>query len=147
MNGASSCPPAHDLGLFLIRAMLGVVFLFHGSQKLFGIFDGHGLEAFADALGKMHVPVPKVSAALAALAEFLGGIALLTGLWFRPMMVPLCCTMLVAAFWAHGDKGFDMGKGGMEYPLTLAVVVFALILTGPGRIALAASGRRRDGLS
>ena len=58
--------------------------------------------------------------------------ALLLGTGVRLAAVPLTVTMLVAAFVAHG-QAFDIQKGGMEYPLTLAVIVLALGLAGPGR--------------
>ena len=45
---------------------------------------------------------------------------LLTGFAFRPVLVPLTFTMLVAAFVGHAGKGFSAQAGGMEYPLTLA---------------------------
>lgn len=133
--------PAPDLGLFALRAMLGVVFLFHGSQKLFGWFGGHGLSATAEWMAGTGIPLPLLSATLAALAEIGGGLALLTGLLFRPLMVPLAFTMLVAAFVGHHGRGFDAAQGGMEYPLTLAVAAFALFWTGPGRYTLATTPR------
>ena len=54
-----------DVGLLMIRLMLGVVFVFHGSQKLFGLFGGPGIEGFAGFLGQLGAPVPTVSALLA----------------------------------------------------------------------------------
>jgi putative oxidoreductase len=57
------------------------------------------------------------------------------------MAIPLVFNMLVAIFTAHAGKGFDSQKGGMEYPLTLAVVVVGLAIIGPGAFAL---GRRRE---
>ena len=67
--------------------------------------------------------------------EFVGGIALITGLFARTLSVPLAFTMLVGAFTAH--SGFDATQGGMEYPLTLAVLSIAIALAGPGRFAFA----------
>jgi putative oxidoreductase len=54
-----------DVGLLIIRLMLGVIFIYHGAPKLFG-----GLEGFAGYLGTLGVPMPSVSAFLAAMAEF-----------------------------------------------------------------------------
>ena len=123
-----------DLGIFLIRFMVAIVMLYHGSGKLFGTFGGPGLEGFAGWLGSMDIPMPSVSAFLAAAAEFFGGVALLLGLWIEWTALPAAFTMLVAAFTAH--SGFDVQKGGMEYPLTLAVVLFGLVLIGSGRLSL-----------
>lgn len=121
-----------SLGLLLIRLMLAVVFLYHGSQKLFGVFGGHGLEGMAQVNTKLGIPLPWFSGLLAALAEFGGGLALATGLFLRPMMVPLAFTMFVAVFVAHAADPFAK----KEYPLTLALVAIGLFFTGPGRYAL-----------
>lgn len=127
----NSTPLSYDLGLLLIRLMLGAVFLFHGAQKLFGMFDGQGLEGFAGYMETMSLPMPKVAATCAALAEFGGGVALVTGMFMRPIIITTVFTMLVAAFVAH-----DGVFAEMEYPLTLAIVTAGLFFTGTGRIAL-----------
>lgn len=136
--------PSLDLGLLLIRAMLGIVFVYHGSQKLFGWFGGYGLEGTSQWMGSIGIPMPFVSTTLAALSEFGGGLVLLTGLFFRPMMLPLFFTMLVAAFVGHAGKGFSIMNGGNEYALSLAVFVLALFFTGPGRFALGTQPVRKE---
>lgn len=125
-------PAAHDYGLFLIRLLVAVVFIFHGSQKLFGAFGGHGIEGFAGFLASLGIPFPTANAYMAGLTEFVGGLALLSGVGVRVLALPLSFTMLVAAFTAH--SGFDVLKGGNEYPLTLAFVVAGLGLTGAGNV-------------
>lgn len=122
----------NDTALLLIRLMVGIVFVFHGSQKVFGIFGGHGVEGFAAYLSSLNIPFPLLNAWAAALTELLGGIALLLGTGLRIAAVPLTITMLVAAFLAN-SHAFDAQEGGMEYPLTLAVIVASLGLAGPGR--------------
>ena len=125
--------PLHlDAGLLALRLMLATVYVFHGAQKVFGAFGGHGIDGFAGFLGTLGVPLPYFSAWAAALSELLGGIALATGFLFRPLLVPLTFTMLVASFSAHGGA-FSAQAGGMEYPLTLAVASASLLLTGAGR--------------
>lgn len=123
-----------DVGLLLIRAILAAVFLFHGSQKLFGIFDGPGLVGFAGWLESLNVPMPTLNAYLATFAEVFGGLALLVGFQVRLASIPLAITMLVGAVTAH--SGFNFTKGGMEYPLTLATVLVALFLIGGGKLTL-----------
>ena len=140
---SNKTPLNPDLGLLLIRLMLGAVFLFHGAQKLFGAFEGPGLEGFSGYLESMDVPMPMVSAILAAVAEFVGGIALVTGIYMRPVILATAATMAVAAFKAHGGA-FDINKGGMEYPLTLLVVLAGLFFTGSGRLALAPPKRKAE---
>ena len=125
----------NDTALLLIRIMLGVVFVFHGSQKLFGAFGGSGIEGFSGFLESLEVPMPLVSAWLASLAEFVGGLSLLLGLGVRLLAIPLVFTMAVAIIKTSGGA-FDLMKGGMEYPLTLAVITVALGLAGAGRFSL-----------
>jgi putative oxidoreductase len=129
----TTCPAA-DLGLLIMRVMLGVVMTYHGSQKLFSWFGGGGMEGFASALSSMNVPLPALSAYLAAGAEFFGGAALLLGLATRLAAIPVLVTMLVAALVAHW--GAFGAPQGMEYPLTLASMALGIGLLGPGRFSL-----------
>lgn len=135
MRTLLSHPTRTDLALLLIRAVLGVVFIFHGGQKLFGLFGGSGLEATAAWMGGIGIPLPMVSALMAGSAEFFGGVALLVGVGVRLAAVPMAFTMVVAILSAHRGA-FDARAGGMEYPLTLAVVLVALALLGGGRFGL-----------
>jgi len=135
MNANLSRTWLHDFGLFVIRVMVGVVFMYHGSQKLFGWFDGPGLEGFAGMLAKMQIPYPETSAVLASLAEFVGGLLVFLGLGLRVAVVPLIVTMLVASFKVHWGA-FSLQHQGMEYALTHGLVCLGLGLTGPGRFSL-----------
>jgi putative oxidoreductase len=103
-----------DVGLLLIRLMLAVVFIYHGAQKLFGAFEGPGIENFTASLEKMNMPMPAVGAWAAALAEFVGGILLVLGSGMRLVIPFTAFTMLVGAFKVHGDA-FSIQNGGMEY--------------------------------
>lgn len=131
-----------DLGLLLIRAVLAAVFIFHGGQKLFGLFGGPGLEGAAAGMAQLGLPLPWLSALLAGSAEFFGGIVLLLGSGARLAAVPMAFTMLVAILTVH-NSAFDSRAGGMEFPLTLGVVLTALALTGPGRLTVGKLLRRR----
>jgi len=124
-----------DFGLLLIRLMLGVVFMFHGGQKLFGWFGGGGMAKMVEFLGSMNVPAPNVSAALAAGTEFFGGLLVLVGLLTRLAAIPMVFNMVVAVLLVH-RQAFSAQNNGMEYPLTLAVVLAGLGLIGPGRLSL-----------
>ena len=79
-----STPSRHrDLALLVLRLVVGFVFFFHGSQKLFGWFGGYGLEATGQWMSSIGIPFGTFSALLAGLAEFGGGLALLTGAGVR----------------------------------------------------------------
>ncbi len=132
-----------DFGLLVIRLMLGVVFIFHGSQKLFGLFDGPGLPGFAKNLDSLGLPYPAFGAVLASSAEFLGGLALITGFGMRTMTIPLITAMGVACWYAH-NHSFSIQQQGMEYPLTLGVVLFGMLCAGPGRFALSRLFPKRE---
>ena len=121
-----------DFGLLVIRLMLGSVFIFHGAQKLFGIWDGAGLGGFATWLETINMPYPPYAAVLAGGAEFLGGVALVSGIWMRTATLPLIATMAVAITFVHAHT-MSAQENGIEYPLTLAVVLLGLACTGPGR--------------
>ena len=130
-----------DVALLSIRTMVGWVFVFHGAQKLFGWFGGHGIAGFSGYLASLGIPLPELNAYAAAGVEFFGGLALITGFGARSFAGPLVMTMLVASFTAHAGK-FAASQGGMEYSLTLAVVTFALLLTGHGSLTLSRFVRR-----
>ncbi|MFM9997204.1 MAG: DoxX family protein [Phycisphaerales bacterium] len=120
-----------DLGLLGLRLVVGFTGFYHGAGKLFGIFGGPGIEGFTGFLRSLSVPMPGVSAWLAALAEFVGGIMVALGVYPRLAALPFAFTMFVACFTAHA--GHWSGEKGMEFPFTLGVVLVAIALIGPGR--------------
>src|SRR3712207_2500744 len=69
-----------DVALLLLRAMIGVVFIAHGSQKLFGAFGGGGLDATANAMAGYGLRPGMFFAVLSGVSEFGGGLLLLVGL-------------------------------------------------------------------
>ena len=124
-----------DLGLFMIRSIVGVDFLFHGLQKMTGIWGGSGLPGFAAYLEQLSVPYPAYGAVAASAAELLGGVALITGFGMRIAALPLMATMGVAIYFVHRTQ-FAAQAGGMEFPLTLGLATLGLTLTGPGSLAV-----------
>jgi len=59
-----------------IRVALGVIFIAHGGQKLFGLWGGVGLQATFDAF-ESNMEIPPWLTIMAVLAEFFGGFAVL----------------------------------------------------------------------
>ena len=135
-----------DAGLFLVRAMLAAVFVFHGGQKLFGWFGGYGVEGTAGFFASVGIPLPYLSVLAAGGAEFFGGILLLLGLFVRPAAAVMSVTMLVATVVVHLPHGFDARGNGAEYPMTLAAVLAGLALLGGGRWAVGQLFRAGRGL-
>src|SRR5216683_2788225 len=116
-----------NLALLILRIACGMAFVFHGSQILFGAFGGPGPERFA---AYMHMSA--TVGYLVGLAQFAGGLAVLTGILFRVGTVCIMVVMLGAIFKVHLPHGYDIGKGGCEYALTQLLIAMALFLTGPG---------------
>jgi putative oxidoreductase len=125
---------ATDLGLLILRLALGIVFVAHGAQKVFGMFGGYGLAGTVRFMTGSGIPAPL--AYLACFTELLGGLAVLGGLLSRLGSAGLSVVMLVAIFHVHLANGFFAPKG-FEYPFALLGMALALIVTGPGRIAIA----------
>jgi putative oxidoreductase len=142
MNANRTSAP-HDLGLLLVRLILGIVLMFHGSQKLFGWFDGGGMEKFTQTLEELQIPMPQVSAYLSAGTEFVGGALIVLGFLTRLVAVPVMVNMLVAVIAVHRHE-FAAQKGGMEYPLMLCVVALALVFMGAGRFSVDGCLRRES---
>ncbi len=124
------------IGFLFLRLALGITFTFHGSQKLFGVFGGHGIQGFTGGLASMGIPFPQVSAYLAGGAEFFGGILLILGLLTRFAAIPLLVVMLVAIFKAHWANGFSMQNGGFEYPFVISGGLLLLLIEGAGCCSL-----------
>lgn len=133
MNPTITQNRASDIGLLLIRAVLATVFIYHGGQKLFGLFGGYGIQGTAGWMAGIGIPFPTFSTVLVGATEFFGGVVLLLGSGTRVAAIPMAFSMLVAIATVH-RSAFDARSGGMEFPLTLAVVLVALALAGPGRL-------------
>jgi putative oxidoreductase len=116
-------------GIMLLRLVIGIVFLMHGGQKWFAF----GPAGTAAAFAKMGIPA--IGAYATMTAEFVCGILLVAGLFTRFAAVPLIGVMAVALITVHGRNGFFLPMG-YEYVLTLLAGLFALLLAGPGALAV-----------
>jgi putative oxidoreductase len=132
--------PRLDLGLAVLRVLVGLVFVAHGGQKLF-VF---GLGGVQGAFGQMGVPGAAIVGPLTAFVELFGGLALIAGLLTRLAGLGLAIVMLGAIAFVHLAAGFFAPKG-VEFPLTLLAATIAFALTGAGRFSLdhAIAVRRR----
>lgn len=123
-------------GVALLRVLAGLTFFAHGAQKLFGWFDGAGLDWMALWVESIGIAPGYLFATLAGSAEFFGGLALVLGLLVRPAALSLLITMLVAMLAVHWRNGFFLDNDGFEYALVLAGVSAALLVEGAGRWSL-----------
>jgi putative oxidoreductase len=127
-----------DYGLTVLRIGIGVIFLAHGYMKFFKMGIG-GTTSFMSGLG---VPAPALAAWFAALAETLGGVAFILGIFTPVFGLALALDMAGAILFAK--KGGFFAPKGFELELSLLVASVALAFSGPGALALrdALSGRR-----
>lgn len=123
---------AQGWGITLLRVVVGAVFLVHGSRSLF-IIEFYGV---ADSFERLGIPLPLSFAVLVTLVEFLGGMALILGLFTRAVASALAIEMLVAIPLDHLPDGFFSMNHGFEYPLVLFATNAGLILAGAGRAGL-----------
>ena len=125
-----------EIGLLLIRLVVGGTLAAHGAQKLFGWFGGFGIAGTGGWLESMGFRPGKLQAAVSGLSEFGGGLLLAAGLLTPLGAAAIAGVMLVAIVTVHFDKGFFNGSGGYEFNAVLAVTAIALAFTGPGELSL-----------
>jgi putative oxidoreductase len=126
-------------GPLALRLPIGIIFVAHGAQKLFGAFGGYGLEGTGQFMASLGLAPGYVMALLAGSAEFFGGLALLFGVLVRPAAAALAFAMLVAIFSVHVDKGLFMANNGYEFALALLAASVSLLVSGAGRLSVDAT--------
>lgn len=123
-------------GLTIVRILVGIIFVAHGGQKLFGLFGGYGLAGTAQYMESLGLTPGYVMASLAGGAEFFGGLALIIGLLARPAALVLIFMSLVAIFSVHIHNGLFMANNGFEFALSLLGALIAILIEGPGKLSL-----------
>jgi putative oxidoreductase len=121
-------PDRTSLGLLFLRVLAGVAMMIHGWSKIQSPLNWMGPDA----------AIPGALQALAALAEFGGGLAWILGLVMPLASFGLACTMAVAVYFHAVVRGDPfVGQGG-SYELASVYFVIALLflLSGPGRYSL-----------
>jgi putative oxidoreductase len=125
-----------DVGLLVLRLVLGVIFIGHGAQKLFGSFGGPRISGFAKMLEQLGVKPAKPMAILAGLAEFVGGILVMIGFLTPLAALALIAVMIVAIVAVHLKNGFFNTNGGYEFNLSLVGIAVTLLIAGAGAYSL-----------
>lgn len=113
----------------LLRVVMGIMFIMHGLYLKVFVFTMAGAAGYFESLG-----LPGMLAWVVMLAETIGGILLILGLYTKPVAGVLGLLLLAAAFFGHGGNGwlFSNANGGWEFPVFWAIACFALALMGPG---------------
>ncbi|WP_207844587.1 DoxX family protein [Williamsia soli] len=120
---------SRNFASLVARVILGVIFIFHGWQKL----HTNGIGATEAYFKMLDIPLPKAAAWYSALVEFGGGILLILGVLMPLVSLLLIADMIGAIFYAHIDNGFWNADGGFELPLALIAGLVAVGLAETGR--------------
>lgn len=125
-----------SVGRLAARALIGGLFIGHGSQKVFGWFGGPGragAEAMMESIdmrpGRLHVTA-------AGITEIGAGTMLAAGLGTPLAAAGLTGVMTTAIKKIHLASGPWAANGGWEYNAVLIAAVIALAETGPGSLSL-----------
>lgn len=116
----------------VLRVVVGVTFLMHGWQKVAQV----GPAQFGGYLASLGVPLSGFFGYVVTYVEFLGGLALILGLFTHLSAKLLAIDMLVALFLVHINKGFFASTGGFELVLLLLAATVSIMLGGPGKWAV-----------
>jgi putative oxidoreductase len=117
-----------EIALGVFRVAVGLLFLLHGTAKLFGWPQGSPA-----ALGAWPVW-------WAGVLEVVLGVLIAIGLFARPAAFVASGMMAVAYFWMHFPDGFWPSVNGGETAVLYCFIFLLLVFTGPGALAVA---RRR----
>ena len=117
----------HDITYWGLRAVLGATFLVHSIKKFDPSWQGWLVET-AGLPVEMQLPI--------ALAEFIGGVFLIVGIFTRITGVVFTIILLGAIFHIRGIEEFFISKGGYEWDLMMLAVALTIIAVGPGRISI-----------
>ncbi len=128
------------IGRLALRTVVGGLFVGHGTQKLFGWFDGQGLDATAQGFDAMGLRPGRTNAIVAGASEAVGGAAFAAGFETPFAAAPLIGSMLMAIKHVHAKNGPWSHKGGYEYNLVLIAAALAVVEAGPGSLSI--DGRR-----
>lgn len=126
---------SYALGLLIVRVVVGLLMMAHGSQKLFGWLGGHGFKGTVGFIGSVGFKPAWFWALLGCLGEFGGGLLLALGLLSPLGAIGIFASMLMAILKFHIKDGLLAPKG-FEYPFILVVLSFLAGLVGPGSYSL-----------
>jgi putative oxidoreductase len=120
----------------ILRALVGLLFMGHGLQKLRGWFGGYGIEGTGQFFESLGLRPGRKHATAAGAAETAGGALLTLGLLTPVSAAALIGVMATAVKTVHLEKGPWVSDGGWEYNAVIAASLVALTEAGPGRLSL-----------
>jgi putative oxidoreductase len=120
-------------GILLLRLVVGVAFVGHGTQKLFGWFGGYGPQGTGGFFASKGYRAPVLMAVTAGLAEAGGGTLLVLGFATPLAGAMLAAVMIDAIASVTFKKAFMLGS---ELELTYLTIAVSLAAIGPGRFSI-----------
>ena len=131
----------NNISATILRLVLGVVLLGHGSQKMLGWFGGYGFDGtmqyFTDSVG-----IPWIIGCMVIVIEFIGAISLILGFATRLWSISMAFMLAGVIYHVHWQNGFFMNwfgnqKGeGYEYFLLAIAMAVSLVITGAGSFSI-----------
>jgi putative oxidoreductase len=123
-------------GKLLARVVVGGLFIAHGTQKLFGWFDGPGIEGASKMMDSIGLRPGRRNALAASATESVGGAMLVAGALTPLAATGLIATMITAIRTVHVKNGLWNAKGGYEFNLALIAAILAIVDGGPGKLSI-----------
>lgn len=127
-------PTVNDVGLLVLRVIVGVIFLRHGWAD---VFDS-GVSNNVEIQRSVGIPLPELAAPFSAYTQLIGGALIIPGLFSRVISAGFTIIMAGALIWVHGSQQIPIGPdgSGSGFAMAMGAASLALLLTGPGRLSL-----------
>ncbi|MEN8138841.1 MAG: DoxX family protein [Bacteroidota bacterium] len=119
-----------DIPLLIIRLVLAYGFYEPAMMKV------NNIDGIVEWFESMGLPFARLNAYMATGTEFAGFILLTIGLLTRAISIPLIIVMIVAIKTVHLTNGFQAGNNGFEIPLYYMIMLFTLLIYGPGKFSI-----------
>lgn len=127
-----------------LRLIVGIGYMQHGWAKF-----ARGADSFAAILHAIGMPAPELLSWATILVELGGGLAVLLGLFIPLASIPMAIILVVAIVTVHLPNGFSsiklqafdaagahFGQPGYETDLLYLAALAALVIMGPGPLAV-----------
>jgi putative oxidoreductase len=125
-----------EIALLGLRLVIGLTFVAHGAQTVFGAFGGKGIDGTARFFEQVGLRPGKLNAWLGGCAELFGGLLIALGLLTPVASAVLIGDMTAAVLTVHLRNGFFNADQGFEFNLALVAALFALAGIGAGALSL-----------
>lgn len=132
MNNLSRYAP---VALTVLRVVVALLFIAHGTQKIFG-FPSSGMPPMEGGLPPLML--------VAGWLEIVGGLAILVGFFTRPVAFILSGQMAVAYWLAHAPQNpFPVNNAG-DASILFCFVFLYLVFAGPGAFSIDGARSKND---